>query len=145
MAITDSNVIHGKDQVFKIDGSGGSLIDISDWLASVTLPINYAEAIAAGGGDWEHWKLGQGSSDMSVTVTMSLDANLTGGYLTLMGVIGTLVSFESGPLGDTATYPKISGECLVKSMSAGISPDGVPQATFGLRASGTVTVGAWSA
>lgn len=144
MALTDSNIGHGKNLVFKVDNSGGTLTDISAAVSKVDFPITVDEAEAAVTGTYKHYKAGQTSGDITVTFTLSIDSGEA--YNTISGIVGTEdLDYEYGPMGSTATYPKYSGKCICKGLSAPADVGGVVQCTAQFRPTGTITIGSWSA
>lgn len=143
MAFTETNVGHGKNQVLKVDNAGGSLTDLSDYLASVDFKYDAEEAEAAGTGASKHYKAGQLSGDLTAEFTLSL--NSAEPYRTCAAIVGSEdLDFEYGPMGSTATYPKISGKCICLGCSPKSDVKGVPGFALHLRPTGTITIGAWT-
>jgi predicted secreted protein len=104
---------HGKNAVFKVDNSGGTLTDISAYLNDVSLPrsIETAETTTFGvtGGSKTYVV---GLNDATVSVSGKYDSTVDAH---LAGILGqdASVSFEYGPAGSTAGYIKFTGECFL--------------------------------
>lgn len=104
---------HGKNAVFKVDNSGGTLTDISAYLNDVSLPrsIETAETTTFGvtGGSKTYVV---GLNDATVSVSGKYDSTVDAH---LAGILGqdASVSFEYGPAGSTTGYVKFTGECFL--------------------------------
>lgn len=106
---------HGKNAVFKVDNSGGTLTDISAYCDDVTLPrsIETAETTTFGvTGGAKTYVTGLNDSTLSISgkFDSTVDAHLAG----ILGQEAS-VSFEYGPEGSTATYIKYTGEAIMTS------------------------------
>lgn len=104
---------HGKNAVFKVDNSGGTLTDISSALTDVSLPrsIETAETTTFGvtGGAKTYIT---GLNDATVSVSGRFDATVDAHLAGILGQDAT-VSFEYGPAGSTAGYVKFTGEAIM--------------------------------
>ncbi|MHA2046603.1 MAG: phage tail tube protein [Candidatus Thorarchaeota archaeon] len=101
---------HGKNTVFKVDNSGGTLTDISAYCNNVDFPreVDTPEVTTFGNDDRKYIV---GLRGATISVTGFWDA-------TLDGVIGQIVgtgevSFEYGPAGSTGGNIKYTGECIL--------------------------------
>lgn len=104
---------HGKNAVFKVDDSGGTLTDISTYIHDVTLPrsIETAETTTFGvAGGSKTYVTGLNDSTISISgkFDSTVDAHLAG----VLGQDATL-SFEYGPAGSTVGYIKFTGEAIM--------------------------------
>jgi hypothetical protein len=137
---------HGKDAVFSIDDSGGSLRNISAHVNNVSgLPgaRQLSEVTAFGDGGVKNIP---GLVNVSFTVSGVFDNTATtGSYTVLNGLRSTTATstFEYGPAGSTASSPKLTGECWMSEFTVDASvSDAVPfSATF--QVDGTVTATAY--
>ena len=104
---------HGKNAVFKVDNSGGTLTDISSALTDVSLPrsIETAETTTFGvtGGAKTYIT---GLNDATLSVSGRFDATVDAHLAGILGQDAT-VSFEYGPAGSTAGYVKFTGEAIM--------------------------------
>lgn len=104
---------HGKNAVFKVDNSGGTLTDISTYIHEVTLPrsIETAETTTFGvtGGSKTYVT---GLNDATISISGKFHATVDAH---LAGILGqdASVSFEYGPAGSTAGYVKFTGEAIM--------------------------------
>lgn len=106
--------VHGKNTVFKIDDSGGSLRDISAYLDNVDFPqtVETAEVTTFGDAAKEYIV---GLKDATISISGSYDpGSALDGYLS--GIVGDDPgTFEYGPQGSTGGYVKYTGECILTS------------------------------
>jgi hypothetical protein len=104
---------HGKNAVFKVDNSGGTLTDISSSLTDVSLPrsIETAETTTFGvtGGAKTYIT---GLNDATLSVSGRFDATVDAHLAGILGQDAT-VSFEYGPAGSTVGYIKFTGEGIM--------------------------------
>lgn len=133
---------HGKNSVFKVDDSGGTLRDISNVLNSVTMPrsVETLETTSFGS---SNKSFVVGFSDATLSIEGTYDATVDG-YLA--GIVGgdSSVSFEYGPEGSTSTYVKYTGEAFLTSyeVSGGVGDVVTFSAEF--QVTGAITKGAYS-
>ncbi len=104
---------HGKDTVFKIDNSGGSLQDISTYLLSVGFPqeIDMAETSTFGTGAKTYVA---GMTDATISIEGRYDPTVDNILNALKGLAATQ-TFEYGPQGGTGGAVKYTGECRMTS------------------------------
>jgi predicted secreted protein len=104
---------HGKNAVFKVDNSGGTLTDISTYIHDVTLPrsIETAETTTFGvaGGSKTYVT---GLNDSTISISGKFDATVDAHLAGVLGQDATL-SFEYGPAGSTVGYIKFTGEAIM--------------------------------
>jgi len=138
----------GKDLVFKIDDSGGTLRDISTHVTSVAgLPGARALDDATGAGEGGDKSL-PGLFSGSFTVSGWFDTTATTGSHTVLNGLRTHTatsSFEYGPGGGGTGAIKLSGESWMESLTYDAEVRGgvVPfEAQF--KVDGTVTTGTFS-
>lgn len=104
---------HGKNAVFKVDNSGGTLTDISTYLDDISMPrsIETAETTTFGvtGGAKTYVV---GLNDATISVSGKYDATVDAH---LAGILGqeASVSFEYGAAGSTVGFIKFTGECFL--------------------------------
>lgn len=104
---------HGKNAVFKVDNSGGTLTDISAYLDDISMPrsIETAETTTFGvTGGAKTYVVGLNDATISVSgkYDSTVDAHLAG----ILGQEAS-VSFEYGAAGNTVGYIKFTGECFL--------------------------------
>lgn len=137
---------HGKDAVFSIDDSGGTLRTISGHVDNVSgLPGARALSEVTSFGDTGE-KFIPGLQNASFTVSGQFDTAATTGSITVLNGLRTTTatsSFEYGPEGGSGGDIKYSGECWMESFTVDTSvKEKVPfSATF--RVDGAVTVGTY--
>lgn len=133
---------HGKNSVFKLDNSGGTLTDISNVLNNVSMPreIETVETTSFGS-SYRTYVVGFQNATISIEGTWdaTVDAHLAG----ILGQDAT-VSFEYGPEGSTSTYIKYSGEAYVTSYETSGAVGEVVTFSAELQVSGAITRGTWS-
>ena len=132
---------HGKNSVFKIDDSGGTLRDISNTLNSVTFPRE-AETLETTSFGSSSRSYVVGFQNATISVEGSFDATVDG-YLA--GVLGqeASLSFEYGPEGSTSTYTKFSGECYLTSYEVKGGVGDIVSYTAEFQVTGAITRGTW--
>jgi hypothetical protein len=138
---------HGKDAVFSLDDSGGTLRDVKIYLNSVTgLPgargLSEVTAFTDQG-----TKSIPALANVSFSIAGHFDATATTGIFTVLNGLRTATataSFEYGPEGGTTGRVKISGECWLTELTVDASvSDRVPIAAS-FQVDGVPTVGAYS-
>lgn len=141
--------VHGKNTVFKLDSSAGSLVDLSSYLDDVGFPqsIETAETTTFGvaGGSKTYIV---GLNDRTISLAGKWDATLDAHFANLIGALnsGSLAtaSFEFGPAGSTGGLVKYSGEALVTSFEVSNPVGDVVSFSAELQVTGQVTRGTWS-
>lgn len=128
---------HGKDTVFKLDNSGGTLQDLSTYLLSVDFPqeIDMAETSTFGTSAKTYVS---GMSDATISIEGRYDPAVDA---ILNGIKGLAASqtFEYGPQGSGTGSVKFTGECRLKSYD--VSGDVGDMCGFSaeLQVTGTIT------
>ncbi len=109
--------VAGKNSVFKLDNSGGSITDLSAYITDVSVDFgDDAADVTAYGNSSKDYILTL--ADGSIGVTALFDATLLSHLGAVRGSSSTL-SYEFYPAGTTGGLPKINGECVLTSMSPG--------------------------
>lgn len=135
---------HGKDAVFSLDDSGGTLRAVHVNLNSVTgLPGARALSEVTAFGDGGTKSL-PGLANVSFSIAGHYDATATTGIATVLnGLRATTATstFNYGPAGSTTGYIKMTGECWMTEytidasvsdrvpIAASFQVDGVPALT----------------
>jgi hypothetical protein len=112
---------HGKESVFKIDNSGGTLTDISAYCNNVDFPrdVDVPEVTTFGNNDRKYIT---GLRGATISVTGFWDATLDG---VLGQVVGTgELTFEYGPQGSDGSDIKYTGECILTNYTQTSPVDG---------------------
>lgn len=134
---------HGKNTVFKIDDSGGTLRNISDVLNSVSFPreVETLETTSFGSTNRSYVV---GFQDATISIEGSFDATVDG-YLA--GVVGTetSLSFEYGPEGSTNGFVKLTGECFLTSYEVSGGVGDIVSFSAEFQVTGAITRGTYSA
>lgn len=134
--------MHGKNAIFKIDDSSGTLRDISAHVHNVSgLPgsRNLGDVTAFGDGGERSLP---GLASGAVTVTGWLDTTATtGSYVVLNGLRTTsaTASFEYSPGGSVTGMPKTIGECWLESLNFDAEVTGPVPFTASLKLDGVTT------
>ena len=104
---------HGKDSVFKLDNSSGSLTDISSYVNSVDFPetADVAETTVLGDDNKTYIV---GLKDATLSLAGLWDSTIDGILGAVIGQAATL-SFEYSPEGTASGKVKYSGECILTS------------------------------
>lgn len=104
---------HGKNAVFKVDNSAGTLTDISAFVNEASLPrsVETGETTVFGNSAKTYLV---GLSDATLSISGPWDSSLDA---TLAGVLGqdSSLTFEYGPEGSAASRIKFTGECFLTS------------------------------
>ena len=129
--------VHGKDSVFKLDDSGGSLTDISTYVNSVDFPetADVAETTTLGDGSKSYIV---GLKDATLSISGLWDSTLDGILGAVVGQSATL-SFEYSPEGTTGGNVKYTGECILTSYSQSSPVGDVVGFSADMQVSGNVT------
>lgn len=135
---------HGKDAQFRIDGTAGTLVNISNTLNEITMPreIETAETTAFGNGDKTYITgLADATISLSGMFDATTDSTINGDIANLKsGSVATL-SFEYGPSGSAGGSPKFTGEALITSYEIGSPVGDVVTYSLELQVTGGVTAG----
>ena len=131
--------VHGKDSVFKLDNSSGTLTDISTYVNSVDFPetADVAETTTLGDGSKSYIV---GLKDATISISGLWDSTLDGILGAVVGQTATL-SFEYSPEGTTGGNIKYTGECIVTSYSQSSPVGDVVGFSADMQVSGDVTRG----
>jgi hypothetical protein len=133
---------HGKNTVFKLDNSGGSLTDISNVLNNVDFPreTEILETTSFGSG-YRTYVVGFQNATVSIEGTWdaTVDAHLAG----VLGQDATL-SFEYGPEGSTTGAIKYTGEAYLTKYDTKGAVGEVVSFSAELQVSGAVTRGTYA-
>jgi predicted secreted protein len=136
---------HGRDTVFKIDDSGGTLRDLSNQLREVSFPrtVDLAETSAYGTFDKTYVV---GMRDAKITASGMFSAALaTEIDAVLSGIIGQAasVTFEYGPEGSTTGRVRYTGEAYVTSYEISSPLTDMVSVSIELQVTGSVTRNTW--
>lgn len=106
--------VHGKNTVFSIDDSGGTLRNLSAYLDSIDFPQTVETADVTTFGDAAKEYI-VGLKDSTISISGSYDPGATcDGYLA--GIVGGAAgTFEYGPQGSTGGFVKYTGEAILTS------------------------------
>jgi len=135
---------HGKNAQFRLDGTAGTLVNISDSLNEITMPreIETAETTAFGNNDKTYIT---GLADATVSLSGMFDATVdtmvNGNIANLKSGSVASLSFEYGPSGSVASSPKFTGEALITSYEVGSPVGDVVTYSLELQVTGGVTAG----
>ena len=129
--------VHGKDSVFKLDNSGGSLTDISTYVNSVDFPetADVAETTTLGDGSKSYIV---GLKDATLSISGLWDSTLDGILGAVVGQSATL-SFEYSPEGTGSGAVQYTGECILTSYSQSSPVGDVVGFSADMQVSGDVT------
>jgi hypothetical protein len=132
---------HGKNSVFKVDNSGGTLTDISNVLNNVSMPreIETVETTSFGS-SYRTYVVGFQNATISIegTFDATVDAHIAG----ILGQDAT-VSFEYGPEGSTAGQVKYTGEAYATSYETSGAVGEVVTFSAEFQVSGAITRGSY--
>lgn len=132
---------HGKNAVFKIDNSAGSLQDISAYCSEVSLPrsIETGETTTFGKSAKTYIV---GLTDATISVSGNFDSAVD---TILAGILGqdATVTFEYGPEGNTGGYVKYTGECIMTSYETSSPVADVVTFSAEFQVSDTITRTTW--
>ena len=126
---------HGKEAVFKVDDSGGTLRDISNVLntASLAREVDTAETSVLGDDDKTYIP---GLRDATVSVEGMADIT-TSGYMD--GLLGSITEFEFYPAGTGAGQVKYTGSCILTSFETGAELGGAVTVSGEFQITGPIT------
>ena len=131
--------VHGKDSVFKLDNSGGSLTDISAYVNNVDFPetVDIAETTVLGK-DNKTYIVGLKDATMSLSGLWDSTADAIFGAV--LGQSATL-SFEYSPEGTTGGNVNYTGECILTNYAISSPVGDVVAYSADLQVSDAVTRG----
>ena len=131
--------VHGKDSVFKLDNSGGSLTDISSYVNNVDFPetADVAETSVLGASNKTYIV---GLKDATIGLTGFFDATADAIFGAVIGQSATL-SFEYSPEGTGSGAVKYTGECILTNYALSSPVGDVVAYSADLQVSGAVTRG----
>lgn len=131
--------VHGKDSVFKLDNSGGSLTDISAYVNNVDFPetADVAESSVLGSSSKQYLV---GLKDSTLGLTGFFDATADAIFGAVLGQSATL-SFEYSPEGTSSGKVKYTGECILTNYALSSPVGDVVAYSADLQVSGAVTRG----
>ncbi len=131
--------VHGKDSVFKLDNSGGSLTDISAYVNNVDFPetADVAESSVLGSSSKQYLV---GLKDSTLGLTGFFDATADAIFGAVLGQSATL-SFEYSPEGTGSGKVKYTGECILTNYALSSPVGDVVAYSADLQVSGAVTRG----
>ena len=128
---------HGKDSVFKLDNSSGSLTDISSYVNSVDFPetADVAETTVLGVDNKTYIV---GLKDASLSIAGLWDSTIDGILGAVIGQAATL-SFEYSPEGTGSGKIKYTAECILTSYAQSSPVGDVVGYSADFQVSGAVT------
>ena len=128
---------HGKDSVFKLDNSSGSLTDISSYVNSVDFPetADVAETTVLGDDNKTYIV---GLKDATLSLAGLWDSTIDGILGAVVGQAATL-SFEYSPEGTASGKVKYTGECILTSYAQSSPVGDVVGYSADFQVSGAVT------
>jgi hypothetical protein len=134
---------HGKDSVFKLDNTAGSLTDISTYLSENELAQEIELADVTAYGDEGHKNIAglENSTGSFSGHWDSAEDDIIGS--TTQRKAGTR-SFEYGPNGSTTGMVKYSGEVWINTYSVSSSVSDKVSFSGSMTVDGTVTRGTWA-
>lgn len=138
---------HGKDLVFQLDTQAGSLKNLSACVKSVSgLPGSVELGdVTTGGSAGKKSYPGLMGASFSAVMVFDDDTDKSFDVVKDFQTDTDTRSFEFGPKGSTATYPKISGECRIKNIDFNCNVNNPNEITVNFESDGTITIGTYSA
>jgi len=133
---------HGKNAQFRLDGTAGSLVNISDTLNEISMPreIDTAETTAFGQNDKTYITgLGDATITLSGMFDATVDTLIAGDIANLKSGSVSSISFEYGPAGSASAQPKFTGEALITSYEVSSPVGDVVTYSLELQVTGAVT------
>jgi hypothetical protein len=131
--------VHGKDSVFKIDDSGGTLTDISSYVNNVDFPqtADVAETSVLGATNKTYIV---GLKDATLSVTGLWDSTVDAIFGAVVGQSATL-SFEYSPEGTGSGAVKYTGEAICTGYTKTSAVGDVVAYSSELQVTGAITRG----
>ena len=130
---------HGKDSVFKLDNSGGSLTDISTYVNNVDFPetADVSETTTLGADNKTYIA---GLKDATISLSGLWDATADAIFGAVVGQSATL-SYEYSPEGTASGKVKYTGEAILTSYAISRPVGDAVGYSADLQVSGAVTRG----
>jgi hypothetical protein len=128
---------HGKNAVFKVDNSGGTLTNISTYLNNISMPrsIETGETTSFGNSAKTYIV---GLSDSTISIDGTWDATVDAHLAAVLGQDASL-TFEYGPEGSGTGAIKYTGECFLTSFETSSPVADVVTFTAEFQVTGTIT------
>lgn len=134
----------GKSGVFKLDNSGGTLVDLSSYIDNVDFPRDAAllETTTLGATSKTYIP---GFKNATIAIKGHWDSGATAIDAHMSAILGqaATVSFEYGPEGSTVGMVKYTGESIVTKFNVTTPVGGVVDWSADLQVSGAVTRTTW--
>ncbi len=132
---------HGKAGFVKVDDSGGTPVDLSNYVGKVTWPRDVDTAEVSTYGVDSKQYVG-GLMDSKVSMEGPWDPTLEAH---MQGILGSssLKTVEHGPTGNTAGMRKLSGEGILTNFEVSTGIDGAIMWKAEFQISGDVTAGTY--
>lgn len=130
---------HGKDSVFKLDNSGGSLTDISAYVNNVDFPetVDVAETTVLGKDNKTYIV---GLKDATISLSGLWDSTADAIFGAVLGQSATL-SFEYSPEGTSSGKVKYTGETILTNYAISSPVGDVVAYSADLQVSDSITRG----
>ena len=130
---------HGKDSVFKLDNSGGTLTDISTYVNNVDFPetSDVSETTTLGADNKTYIA---GLKDATISLSGLWDSTADAIFGAVVGQSATL-SFEYSPEGTTGGNVKYEGEAILTSYAISSPVGDAVGYSADLQVSGAITRG----
>lgn len=130
---------HGKDSVFKLDNSGGTLTDISTYVNNVDFPetADVSETTTLGADNKTYIA---GLKDATISLSGLWDSTADAIFGAVVGQSATL-SFEYSPEGTTGGNIKYTGEAILTSYAISSPVGDAVGYSADLQVSGAITRG----
>lgn len=131
--------VHGKDSVFKLDNSGGSLTDISSYVNNVDFPetSDVSETTTLGADNKTYIA---GLKDSTISLSGLWDSTADAIFGAVVGQSATL-SFEYSPEGTTGGNVRYTGEAILTSYAISSPVGDVVGYSADMQVSGAITRG----
>lgn len=129
--------IAGRTQTLSLDDSGGSPVDLSQYITDISAPTEFGLEDTTTLGDTGH-EFTPTLSNGTISVTLIWNATVDAHFAGLMGLSATS-TFTYGPNGTTGGNRKVTGECRVQNYQIGAAVAGVVTATATLQIDGAIT------
>lgn len=128
---------HGKNAVFKVDNSGGTLTNISTYLNNISFPRSVETGETTSFGNSAKTYI-VGLSDSTISVDGTWDATVDAHLAAVLGQDASL-TFEYGPEGSGSGAIKFTGECYLTSFETSSPVADVVKFTAEFQVTGTVS------